>query len=644
MKPHYTKTGLDAYLAAVPLPLPLPPGDPSSWTCLYTLIGPGVALHRESYIEAAPKALLRDLLELAGRPCGADEARELLLVTPIPGDTDLVRLLTRAMRDRQEGEAARLLGLLGDPAAVPALLDRMADAHPSLREECARALGRLGAGRDVLAQWDGDIDAARLLALVEQGVVPDELPAGELEPLASWLPGLDAAAGRTVLEAIDELGEPLSLVVPTVLARHPAVAAELAEPLAEHLARACDHAVWAEAIAAAGEEIVDLVLEGMASEDWRTRMGAAIALGTLEESGERGMDALRKALTDDDSDVRREASLALGLRGGPMKIEIWSDAYGFLDRAKGHPWGAALRGGPVPLDLFAMLSRRDSSEILARTCLALAFAHPEMAAPALEALARDPGFDVPLDARQAAAAGLLAAGVPPDGAPGLHRLLLRGIGATPSGAIDGLTPEDLAGLAARDGDWQVRYAALAFLDRTGHAARYDGLLAMLAEVDTDSDVRERASSMRTPKYRPQGVARSVARLVVSSRIDDDQRARALEEVASLDASLGEALAVALLEHTNRAVAVLAGRIAGRSAKGADVEPRLKAALGQLRAYDWIRREAAAALLGSLDPNVLDEALFEELVEQLEAAGSEDDDSDVQRMATWAAGELKRRRQ
>ena len=47
--------------------------------------------------------------------------------------------------------------------------------------------------------------------------------------------------------------------------------------------------------------------------------------------------------------------------------------------------------------LVALLARRDGSEVLARACFALAFAHPEASAPALEALARDHGYDVPLE-------------------------------------------------------------------------------------------------------------------------------------------------------------------------------------------------------------------------------------------------------
>ena len=37
--PRYTTSGLGAYLASVPLPLPLPPGDASGWTCALVQLG-----------------------------------------------------------------------------------------------------------------------------------------------------------------------------------------------------------------------------------------------------------------------------------------------------------------------------------------------------------------------------------------------------------------------------------------------------------------------------------------------------------------------------------------------------------------------------------------------------------------------------
>ena len=54
--PHYTKTGLTQYLDAVPLPLPLPPGDPSTWTCALTLFGtlPLVAKDDRGYTDNPP--------------------------------------------------------------------------------------------------------------------------------------------------------------------------------------------------------------------------------------------------------------------------------------------------------------------------------------------------------------------------------------------------------------------------------------------------------------------------------------------------------------------------------------------------------------------------------------------------------------
>jgi len=643
MKPHYTRSGLDTYRAAVPLPLPLPPGAPSGWSCLYSLIGPAMLYRSEGYQELVPDGLLGVLLELLGRPCAADESRGLRLVTPIPGGLDLQGLLVRALRGREGAEAARLLGYLGDKRAVEGLARVLPGADWNLHEEALRALGRLGAEPGVIGPWDGQHDPTRLLAHVQAGRIPEELPTGELDPLSEWMGSFDPAAGRELLESADSLSDTLMAVVARVLALNPEVAVELAEPLVGVLERVPAEPEWIAAFAAAGEEAAELVVEGLGSEEWRVRMGAAMVLGHLE-LGTQAERALRGALSDDDPDVRREAGLSLYSRGLVRDLVGWSAEYGFIERAVNHPWGAALCGGEVPVELFAMLARRDGGELLGRVALTLAFAHPELAAPALEAIAVDPGFDVPIEARQAAAAGLLVTGVAPSGVGALHRLLLRGVGGQmPTGPMEGLRSEDLAILAARDADWQVRLAALGQLQRCADASRYSALYAVLETSDSDSDVRARARSMCTGGFRAVGVGPTLGALVVSSRTDSEARARALAELAELDASLAGPLASALIDHTDRDLAVLAGRIAGQHGSAEQVVDRVRRGLGQLRMPDWIHREAACALLGSLDPSGLAEDLFEELVESVAAVSAEDSDSDVRELASWAVTELRRRR-
>jgi HEAT repeat protein len=645
MRPGFTRTGLHAWMERVPLPLAVPPGPPSTWTCLLELLGTRLALATDGY--GTPRLtdeILRHLLDRLGQGTPGQLPRALLLVLPVPPlRGPLIDLLRPALSGSLSHEGPRALAAFGDRAAVPWLEELLA-ASEMPGSSVIDALGHLHGGREGLARWDGSCDAERLRALVRQGVFPATLPSGSLDPLAPVFPSLDPDALRDALESLDSLEGAAVDAVGLLLARQPALAASLADVLPAEVHRAVEHPSWGAALTAAaghpdGEEALDGLIEQLAADDWRHRMGAVIALGGLPTAEVRVLDALRARLGDDDPDVRREVGVALNRLGQSAPIESWTERYGFLERAEVHPWGAALCGGPVPLSLFAMLSRRDGADVLARAVLVLASAHPELAVPSLEAFATDGSFEIPLVARQAAAAGLLLAGVAPSDRPDVHRVLLRDVAdGGVSGPIAGLSESGLVALVARDGDWQVRHAALGLLGRSGAAAKHDPLLAMLADWESDDDVRRRANELRGPRWRATGVGPGLAAIVVGSRVDSQARARGLQEIERDAPELVGALAVALLDHPDREMAVLAARIAGRTA-GEAIGERVAWALQHLRAHDWIRREAAAALLGSLEPSVLEAALREELIEVLEAASTDDDDRDVQRMAGWAAGRL-----
>ncbi len=690
--PAYTETGLDDWLRAVPLTIPCPPSSPSTWTCLFQLLGARACFARDGSRHHVSDDALRGLLEAAGRPTFANESRPLLLVTPIGGGVDpddpddplelLCRLVRRAAMTPRGPDVLTLLQFRHDVVQrLRGMLVQLAgSSHPlALRRA---AIDALGVGRwsreseewtevvSALARWDGELDAERLCAMVRLGALPDELPMGELAELHGWIPDLDRDAGRGLVGRYDTLPPALQRVLREVLAVVPGAAGSVVAELAGVLAQIPDELGWLPVFAAAGSSVEDILVDALDTEGtdplgWKTRMGAAMALGVLEELGDRAHARLRTARGDDDSDVRRESALALRRHGIDTPLDAWTDAYGFAQRVGArHPWGAAFVGGPVPLDLVALLARREGGLLLSEAALVFAFAHPEPSGPVLEALAADRGFDVPLPARVMAAAGVLATGKPPQN-PALHALLLGAVGTGSSGG-DGAAfrrattssadqpvrdetngapplPESLATLAARDGDWQVRLQALALLGHLGAAPRFDALLSVLEVGDPDADVRALAARLRAPRFRDETIATLLGDLVAAPRHDTAARVRALHGILEREEALAERLATVFFATDDRELAVLSGRILGGLATARSAADRLSTGTRALRHPSWIRREAAGALLGALDPTLVDEAMLEELVETLDARSTTDDDTDVQRMAKSAADALRRRR-
>ena len=85
----------------------------------------------------------------------------------------LSRVLARAVDPTLRCAVAHALGLIGDPAALPALIAGLASPAAEVRRTCAEALSRLGAEGsawlDVLAAGGGvaAADARRALAVLE---------------------------------------------------------------------------------------------------------------------------------------------------------------------------------------------------------------------------------------------------------------------------------------------------------------------------------------------------------------------------------------------------------------------------------------------------------------------------------------------
>jgi HEAT repeat protein len=118
--------------------------------------------------------------------------------------------LCRALRDQRHevrASAAIALGLLGDPASVPELIDKLVDGNPAARQSAAIALGQLGdpaAVAPLLEQLqvgpaDLRFQAARSLAEIA--------PAAAFEPLCAALADKDPEVRESVAEALAVVGD-----------------------------------------------------------------------------------------------------------------------------------------------------------------------------------------------------------------------------------------------------------------------------------------------------------------------------------------------------------------------------------------------------------------------------------------------------
>jgi HEAT repeat protein len=104
--------------------------------------------------------------------------------------------------------AADALGMLGDPAAVPALLDALKDEVDAVRGHAASALGRIGDRRatDALIAMLGDSDVwLRWAAAEGLGYLGD--PAAAIPILQAWLNAEHEALLNVITEAFKRMGQ-----------------------------------------------------------------------------------------------------------------------------------------------------------------------------------------------------------------------------------------------------------------------------------------------------------------------------------------------------------------------------------------------------------------------------------------------------
>jgi HEAT repeat protein len=207
------------------------------------------------------------------------------------------------LRHRSPGrraDACRVLGRIGYAAAVPALIERLADPDPMVRQRAVAALGDLRAVEalvpiagmlDATAAWT---DLLAIMALSRMG--PESAPRIGSLLRSSTSPAMT----KGLLQVTAQLGR--------------ADDAALVRSLASH----ADPEVRVEAVRALGRlpaepESVDVCLTAMDDATWPTRALAARSLGNLGEP--RAIPRLERAMGDRAYWVRHHAGQALAALG-----------------------------------------------------------------------------------------------------------------------------------------------------------------------------------------------------------------------------------------------------------------------------------------------------------------------------------------
>lgn len=613
------------------LRLPLPPGLPETWTTLLGCFGVSAA-----FDPRYDTTLVRELLRAAGRPVQVDEHGLLLWVTPIASGPTAVERLLSVLDSPAGTTAVDLLGHRGDRAAITPLSKRIDRAGRPHRGALWVALARLGTTGSGLHDWTADHAIDQLLArllLAERGLGAevDELPAYFPMPLQQWLDGEPMADELLTLAGRDDrLREPIARLMlrrpDGVFARHvPTLAAfSLEDP------------VWWPALPTSDPALLDALVDCLQHDEWQVRAGAAVLvaqLGTLPDGAE---ELLRRALDDDDLDVRREAALALHLADPTVPLDVPTSRFHYPERARLR----GLTGPPVTGEAWALLTRHTDDDSGQRVLLSLALEDPEQYAPLLEAFCLDRGRDQPVSLRRAAAAALLQALKVPSSLPEVQRILLRPPDhpATPALGADVHT---LAALVARDADWEVRLGALRLLARSGtplgvHAS----LLKIVATSDSDPSVREEARALLPPAYGTPSLGEQIADCLVQRPDGGSDRGQALGLLYERSPATAVALAEGLLDSEHRELALAAARIVAGSVTLSTCAERVRGPLVDLRSENWVRREAAAAFLGCLPRTAVIQHLVDEIAELLDQVSSHDPDEDVRAMAGWAYRTLR----
>jgi HEAT repeat protein len=220
-----------------------------------------------------------------------------------PAEAYLQALCDHSPRVRRQAVAA--LEILKHKAAVPALLPLLHDPDEEVRLVVVRALGALGDKRmlvsliDLLDSASDRMSATILAALDKQDALKLCRTPKALAILIGALTGTYHQRHR-VARALAAIGDPQA-VQPIVEALRLEVMRSLpGEIYSDDLARS---------LGIIGAAAVPALLELLTSSDRRLRRLGAIGLWHVEDP--RAIEPLRKALLDEDEDVRVRARLSL---------------------------------------------------------------------------------------------------------------------------------------------------------------------------------------------------------------------------------------------------------------------------------------------------------------------------------------------
>ncbi|HQP71928.1 MAG TPA: HEAT repeat domain-containing protein, partial [Methanoculleus sp.] len=203
--------------------------------------------------------------------------------------------------------AAEALGQIGDADAVDPLIQATHDEREDVRIAAASALARIGDRRSIQP-------LIRLFADRYHGV---------------RVAAADAVAvfGRAALEALEEaLSDPVIVVRVTAARAIGLIGVMESIPvLIDHLGDPAPEVRWsvARALADFGPPVIDPLSLVMRRGSRDMRLAAIDALWEIED--ERAVELLRRALDDEDEEVREKAAAALKKR---QVIDVWRSALG----------------------------------------------------------------------------------------------------------------------------------------------------------------------------------------------------------------------------------------------------------------------------------------------------------------------------
>lgn len=202
--------------------------------------------------------------------------------------------------------SAELLGEIGDPAAVPGLVEALESGPPPLRAAAAAALGEIAAPaafEPLLKAVRGGLpEACTSLAALRTGLTEAQMEEAA-EALVAATGNEDSALDRAACLALAELGW------------------EDALPVLQSRLASDDHPVWvAEACARLGdEEAVRKLADRLQAEDPKERRAA---MESLERIGDVAAPALRRMAASESADARACAARVLGKIGDEGAREL----------------------------------------------------------------------------------------------------------------------------------------------------------------------------------------------------------------------------------------------------------------------------------------------------------------------------------